>query len=471
METLPCSRTDAPHEEAAADELGVDDGHLLERFIRERDEPAFAELVRRHGPMVLGVCRRVLDNPHDAEDCFQAAFMVLVRKAESIRPSSMVGNWLYGVAYRTALEARKLAARRRIIEKKKFAEPRPEEASSASAWQELRPALDRELSRLPDKYRVVLVACDLEGKTRRDVAQELGLPEGTVASRLARARRMLAKRLTRYASISAGALGTLLSAESAAPVPPALVASTAKAAVQLAAGKSAEGALSPCVAALCDAVISSKLWTKINIGAASLAVLAAIAFCIVALIPAVQAERKPGAQALAKPDKVKPSQYLHNCVVAKVDIAKQKLHVRQAPAPGGNGVPVTYDLLVEANTRIIIDGKEARLAELREGHAVLLEIDANPAGSCRARRIEAAGPKVAGTVKKVKLDGEKQTLEVSIDDIHLVAEAIVAEDAEVVVAGARSKLADVKAGMRVTLQMSAAMDPGFIVAITAGPKK
>jgi RNA polymerase sigma factor (sigma-70 family) len=466
METLPCSRTDAARESAALGELGVDDGHLLERFIRERDEPAFAELVRRHGPMVLGVCRRVLDNPHDAEDCFQAVFMVLVRKAESIRPSSMVGNWLYGVAYRTALEARKLAARRRIIEKKKLAAPPAEEG--ASAWQEMRPVLDRELNRLPDKYRIVLVACDLDGKTRREVAEQLDLPEGTVASRLARARRLLSKRLARYASISAGALGTLLSAQSAAPVPPALVASTAKAAVQLAAGKPVDGTLSPYVAALCDAVVKSMLWTKIQIGlAGGLAILAAIAFCVVAIIPAVQGERKAGGQALAKPDKVKPPQYLRDCVVAKVDNITQKLHVRQAPTPGGNGVPVTYDLVVEPGTQIIIDGKESRLAELREGYAVILEIDANPIGACRARRIEAAGPKVAGIVKGL----DKQTLKVSIDDTHLVADAIVADDADVVIDGNKSKLGDVKAGMRVTLQMSAAKEPSFIVGIIAGPKK
>src|SRR5476651_474684 len=91
----------------------VSDGHLLDRFISRKDESAFTELVRRHGRMVLGVCQRVLDNPHDAEDCLQAAFLVLVRKATTIQPREMVGNWLYGVAYRTALEAKKMAARRR----------------------------------------------------------------------------------------------------------------------------------------------------------------------------------------------------------------------------------------------------------------------------------------------------------------------------------------------------------------------
>src|SRR4051794_40905303 len=119
----------APKPRSTPPPSGVDDtsdGQLLDRFIARQDEGAFAEIVRRHGLMVLGVCQRVLDNPHDAEDCFQAVFMVLVRKATTIQPRQMVGNWLYGVAYRTALEARKMAARRRNLEKKKFAMPRPE---------------------------------------------------------------------------------------------------------------------------------------------------------------------------------------------------------------------------------------------------------------------------------------------------------------------------------------------------------
>jgi RNA polymerase sigma factor (sigma-70 family) len=467
METLPCPRMDATKDAAA--ELAVGDGYLLERFIRERDEPAFAELVRRHGPMVLGVCRRVLDNPHDAEDCFQAVFMVLVRKAETIRPSSMVGNWLYGVAYRTALEARKLAARRRIIEKKKHelahAELAPGE-SPAAQWQEMRPALDRELSRLPERYRCILVACDLEGKTRRTVAEEFDLAEGTVASRLARARRLLAKRMSRYASISAGALGMLLSAEAAVPVPPSLIDTTARSAIQLAGSNSGPGTLSPYVAALCDAVVSKMVWTKIqNATAASVAVLTAIAFVVITLIPAVQ----PGVGALPKPDKVKPSQYLRDFIVAKVDTQKQRIQICQAPAAAGDGVPKTYELVIEPGAKITIDGKESRLADLREGLEVQLEIDANPAGSCRARCINAEGPRVDGVVKEI--DEKKQMLKVNTDDKHLVAEAIVAPDAEVVVAGAKSKLVDVKPGMRVTLQMSAATEPRYIVAIKAKPMK
>src|ERR1019366_367502 len=181
----------------------VSDGDLLDFFIRHKDEAAFAELVHRHGRMVLGVCQRVLDNPHHAEDCFQAAFLVLVRKATMIHPREMVGNWLYGVAYRTALEAKKMAARRRNRERKKFDMPRPD--ADTDRWRELQPLLDQELTRLPDKYRFVLIACDIEGRTRKDVAHSLALPEGTVASRLARARTMLAKRLRRRnLAISAG---------------------------------------------------------------------------------------------------------------------------------------------------------------------------------------------------------------------------------------------------------------------------
>src|SRR5215831_2854286 len=141
-----------------ADTGDLSDGQLLERFLSRREEAAFEVLVRRHGPMVLGVCHRVLHNSHDAEDAFQATFLVLVRKAASIVPREMVGNWLYGVAYRTALEASRAMAKRRAKEKQVSECPRRETANDV--WAELRPVLDQELDRLPDKYRVVLVLCD-----------------------------------------------------------------------------------------------------------------------------------------------------------------------------------------------------------------------------------------------------------------------------------------------------------------------
>ncbi|MBV8430290.1 MAG: sigma-70 family RNA polymerase sigma factor, partial [Solirubrobacterales bacterium] len=174
--------------------LGLPDRELHRRFQDQQDQAAFQALLRRHGPMVLGVCRRVLGDRHEAEDAFQATFLVLVRKAASVVPRDMVGNWLYGVARQTALKARATTARRRAREKQVTAmpEPAPERRESRH---DLQPLLDEELSRLPDKYRAVIVLCDLEGKTRKEVARQLGWPEGTVAGRLARARAVLAKRL------------------------------------------------------------------------------------------------------------------------------------------------------------------------------------------------------------------------------------------------------------------------------------
>jgi RNA polymerase sigma factor (sigma-70 family) len=135
------------------------DGQLLDRFLARREEAAFEALVLRHGPMVLGVCQRVLHNAHDAEDAFQATFLVLVRKAVSIVPRDRVGNWLYGVAHRTALKAKGDAARRRAREQQVKDLPRREPAEDL--WWELRPLLDAELHRLPDNYRAAVVLCDL----------------------------------------------------------------------------------------------------------------------------------------------------------------------------------------------------------------------------------------------------------------------------------------------------------------------
>src|SRR5262249_6980489 len=151
-------------------------------FIERHDEAALAALVKRHGPMVWGVCRRLL-NHHDAEDAFQATFLVLVRKAASVVPRGMVGNWLYGVAHQTALQARRTAARRKAKEVQVTEMP-DTQAAPPDQWLDVQPLLDQELSRLPNYYRAVIVLCDLEGRTRREVARQLGVPEGTVAGRL-----------------------------------------------------------------------------------------------------------------------------------------------------------------------------------------------------------------------------------------------------------------------------------------------
>jgi len=254
---------------------GLTDGQLLGCVVEHRDEAAFAALVRRHGPMVWSVCRRLL-NHHDAEDAFQATFLVLFRKATSIQPREMVANWLYGVAHQAALEARRKAARRQRRERQVPEVPEPA-AAQPDLWPGLQPLLDQELSRLPDKYRVVILLCDLEGKTRREAAQQLGCPEGTVAGRLARARAMLAKRLARHGlAVSGGSLAAVLSQQAApACVPAAVVASTIKAATLFAAGQAAaSGAIPPTVAALAEGVLKAMLLTKLKSVTAVLLVVA-----------------------------------------------------------------------------------------------------------------------------------------------------------------------------------------------------
>src|SRR5262249_25161328 len=155
---------------------------------------AFATLVRRHASMVMGVCLRVARDHHDAEDAFQTTFLILVRKAASIATRDLLANWLYGVAYHTALKARAVAMKRRAREKQLAEVPEPAE-EPRPASDELRVILDQELSCLPRKYRAPIVLCDLEGKTRKEAAQLVGCPEGSLSSRLSRARAMLAKRL------------------------------------------------------------------------------------------------------------------------------------------------------------------------------------------------------------------------------------------------------------------------------------
>ena len=210
---------------------GRTDGQLLEDYISRRDEAALAVLVRRHGPMVWGVCRRVLRSHHDAEDAFQATFFVLVRKAASIVPRQMVANWLYGVAHQTALNARATAAKRKGRERQVTEMPEPAVAEQ-DLWRDLQLVLDEELSRLPDKYRAVIVLCDLEGKTRKETARQLSVPEGTVGGWLARARRMLVKRLAqRGVALSGGGLAAVLARNAAAAgVPDVVVSGTIRAA-------------------------------------------------------------------------------------------------------------------------------------------------------------------------------------------------------------------------------------------------
>jgi RNA polymerase sigma factor (sigma-70 family) len=263
----------------------LSDADLLEGYLARRDESAFEELLRRHGPMVLGVCRRVLRNNADAEDAFQAAFLVLVRKAATIRPRSRLGGWLHGVAYHTALKASAMRRKRQTREREARTTPRPCSDDNAQQVQAL---VDGELSALPDKYRMPIVLCELQGKTIKEAARQLGWPEGTVASRLYHGRKLLAQRLTKRGwPLSGAALGAVLSGSGpAAGVPASLLSATSRAATLYGVGQAATtGVVSPSVVALAEGVLRDMLLTKVKMVTAVL--LLGLVVGLLALLPAL----------------------------------------------------------------------------------------------------------------------------------------------------------------------------------------
>jgi RNA polymerase sigma factor (sigma-70 family) len=277
---------------------GLRDGELLGRYVDRRDEAALAALINRHGPMVWGVCRRQLSH-HDAEDAFQATFIVLVRKASSIAQREAVGNWLYGVARQTALQARRSAARRRAREVQ--VTEMPDAEAPQERWADLQPSLDEELSRLPDHYRVVIVLSDLDGMTRKEVAAQLGCPEGTVASRLVRARAMLAKRLTRRGLALSGMAAALSQNVASAGVPASVLFSTIKAANLFAAG---QAVISSKVAALAEGVLKTMLVSKLKASVAVVLVLGFLALGAIGVSIASGQQKGDTPQASEKAQKV-----------------------------------------------------------------------------------------------------------------------------------------------------------------------
>ncbi len=252
---------------------GLTDGQLLERFAtgsREAAEGAFAALIQRHGPMVLQTCRGVLSDRLDAEDAFQATFLVLVRKARRLWVQDSLGPWLHQVAYRTASAARSASIRRRGHERRMAASaivtvsPASEGAGTVGEWE--RRVLHEEIARLPERYRVPMVLCGLEGLTQEQAAQRLRWPVGTVKSRLARGRERLRARLTRRGlARSAGVPAAIFRIEAGrAGVPAALAGATIRIATRCAAGKMAAGVVSASVAALTDGVLRTMALTKMT---------------------------------------------------------------------------------------------------------------------------------------------------------------------------------------------------------------
>ena len=322
----------------AADRLS--DAQLLESFLVGQEDAAFEALVRRHGPMILGVCRRVLHDRHDAEDAFQATFLVLLRNARQIGKRASLASWLYGVANRTALQARKRDARRSAKERQ-VVDMAQKQVGADDGIQGMLPFLDQELSRLPDKYRVPIILCDLEGKTRKAAAELLNLPAKTFSSRLDRGRVMLAKRLARHGTtLSCSAMALAVSQNMAsASVPPSLVASTVKSASLVVAGKTGgAAAISAKVAALTEGVVKTMLLTKLKAIVAVLMVFAVLGTGVGTLGTIAAAENQVESQKQHVRNKEKQVQ----AVQEKDDLEKNEKEVKYPPKIFTNSIGMKF---------------------------------------------------------------------------------------------------------------------------------
>ncbi len=270
---------------------GLSEWQLLERYLERRDELAFEALVTRHGPMVLGICRRMLGASPEAEDAFQATFLVLIRRARDLGPRDAIGPWLYGVATRVASRARTQVSRSRRLQTAplEFAIP---DRSGSTVEPDLVEILDQELSRLPGKYRSPLVLCYLEGRTHEEAARDLQWPLGTVKGRLARARDLLRTRLARRGfAPSAGVIGVLSSPDLRIALDRPLVGHAVGASVRLAAGQSVAQVVSQSVTSLVEGVLATMFLSKIK-WAALAAVAAGFAFTSAAVLGRQDAETK-----------------------------------------------------------------------------------------------------------------------------------------------------------------------------------
>lgn len=467
------------------------DGELLARYRQHHDQDAFGSLVRRHGPMVLGVCRRVLQDSHAAEDAFQATFIVLAKKADAVRPPERLAPWLYGVAYRTALKARGRSFRRQQVEEAYAVETsnRPPAASSEETA-DLQPVIDEQLNALPEKYRTPLVLCALQGLNKAEAAEKLGLPEGTVSSRLARAREMLRDRLARRGIVvPAVALAALLTGNSLqAAVPTALVASTTGFAVSTA-------SVSPAVLTLSHEVLRSMTFLKLK-------TLCAIAMCVTlagggfgvlaiqaddkkpaqpgekpATKPAQKPDAKPGEKPAAKPDGEKPKPANPDGEKPKPGAKPEKPGLRFGGkvasvdakastimlAVKGDGGVVEKLYPVTKDAKVFIDGKEGKLADVPKNSSAMFAASAAKDGQLpEISELRITGSTVGGTIKAV------DAANISLESDKKPQSFKVVSDTKVTVDGKDAKISNLKAGDKVIIQLRA--DESAALTIASGTK-
>lgn len=362
------------------------DSDLLARFRATGDEAAFAALVRRHGPLVMGVCRRVLRHHQDAEDAFQATFLVLARKAASVHRRAALASWLYGVARRVAGDARRAAVRREARERR-AANVGHAQPDLESAWRELQAVLAEEVERLPEKYQMPFVLCCLEGRSKSEAAAQLGLKEGTVSSRLAEARKRMQQRLAQRGLSLTGALcAVAATADTASALSSALVTATVSGA--LGAGAATVVGASARVVALANGVTKAMFASKLK--AATALLLAVVLLVAAAGIQIHRVLADPPAGEAPPPEEPKPD---------KAPAAKQeKADAPADPLPAGA-------VLRLGSTR------------LRHGRGVsqlVLSPDGTKVAAYGGGHLSIWDTRTGGAVRRVELPKQTQSLQATL---------------------------------------------------------
>ncbi|GEM_PF-2133536 len=296
--------------------MNPSDQELLERFTSKQDASAFEELIKRHGPMIMGVCRRILPNSHDAEDVFQSTFIVLTHKAASLSHHRSIRSWLYRVTVNAALKAKASAARRA-----QYHEPLEEEMHESvdqnldHAWAEIRPVIDEEINRLPEKLRVPVVLCYFVGKTYEEAGCELGLTHLTIKMRLERARNLLRERFKRHdITLSSGIVASLLAQKiSLAEVPAQMMTSTVKAATHLAVGNIlTTTGLSPQTITITKGILKALVMEKLKVIIIGIAVVVGLGLGIGITINQLQkSHREKASHSLPKPVSTESKEKIH----------------------------------------------------------------------------------------------------------------------------------------------------------------
>jgi RNA polymerase sigma factor (sigma-70 family) len=473
----------------------LSDRDLLERFVGKRDEAAFIVLFERHGPMVLGVCRRALPAFHDAEDACQAVFLVLARKAASVRKRTSLSSWLHGVACRVAANLKREQARRRAREQRVDA-PASRDPAAEISWQEARTILDEELHRLPESCRAPIVLCYLECLTRDEAARRLGLSLTTLHGRLERARDLLRERLTKRGltlstAITAAALGETAAQGALAPT---FVISATKIAMLFAAREPVtESLIATNVLALTQEVLTTMFTTKLKLGAAAVLCVGLFAAMIggsfISLVTAQDAKLKSGSSdgiviqdPLPGPAKqTKTEQRSGYLEFIDVDLAEGTVKGQLFETTEDRSIlsfrGELWELLVKPTTKIILDGKDATLADLKKikpadrnrGRSFVevkaeLEVGADPKqgqaegllkSKGSASRIDVTGPRERSLFQAANADKimVRSFYGDVIDKNEL--ELNTAKDAPVTIDDQAATLGDLKPNMKVALQISA----------------